>query len=114
MAAGPAPLLPAEAEALVRSLRGTELRDTGGQGCEGTALLEARPAGGGPRLWVSPEGLGGRGARGRASEFGVSPLGLWGEGRGGGRVWGPPQRVWEGIRREGSRRSRFERRGPWF
>lgn len=58
MAAGPAPLLPAEAEALVRSLQGTELRDTGGQGCGGTALLETRPAGGGPRLCVAPEGLG--------------------------------------------------------
>ncbi|XP_071669210.1 zinc finger MYND domain-containing protein 10 isoform X3 [Patagioenas fasciata] len=31
-APGPAPLLPAEAEALVQALRGTELRDTGGQG----------------------------------------------------------------------------------
>ncbi|KAM9533640.1 zinc finger MYND domain-containing protein 10 isoform 2-T2 [Guaruba guarouba] len=30
-AAGPAPLLPAEAEALVRALQGTELRDIGGQ-----------------------------------------------------------------------------------
>ncbi|XP_054072032.1 zinc finger MYND domain-containing protein 10 isoform X2 [Rissa tridactyla] len=30
--AGPAPLLPAEAEALVRALQGTELRDAGGQG----------------------------------------------------------------------------------
>ncbi|KAM6059364.1 zinc finger MYND domain-containing protein 10 isoform 2-T2 [Theristicus caerulescens] len=31
-ATGPAPLLPAEAEALVRALQGTELRDAGGQG----------------------------------------------------------------------------------
>lgn len=29
------PLLPAEAEALVQALRGTELRDAGGQGCGG-------------------------------------------------------------------------------
>lgn len=38
MAAVPGPLLPAEAEALVGALRGTELRDIGGQGCGDTAM----------------------------------------------------------------------------
>lgn len=42
-APGPTPLLPAEAEALVQALRGTELRDTGGQGCGGPGLSGEGP-----------------------------------------------------------------------
>lgn len=38
MAAVPGPLPPAEAEALVRALQGSELRDIGGQGCGDTAV----------------------------------------------------------------------------
>lgn len=38
MAAVPEPLPPAEAEAMVRALQGSELRDIGGQGCGDTAV----------------------------------------------------------------------------
>lgn len=65
-APGPAPLLPAEAEALVQALRSTELRDTGGQGCGGTGSWR-----GGPRSCVFSWG-----ARRKGCKFGVSLLGL--------------------------------------
>lgn len=99
--AGPAPLLPAEAEALVRALQGTELRDTGGQGCEGWGgaggfVGDGVRRGEGPGSGVSPEGLSG-GMQRRGLKFGLSPLGLcevgeeegprfWGVSRGSG--WG--------------------------
>lgn len=69
-AAGPAPLLPAEAEALVRALQGTELRDAGGQGCGGTALLGRGPGGGGRRFWGVP-GASGPGGGGGSMKKGL-------------------------------------------
>lgn len=89
------PLLPAEAEALVQALRGTELRDAGGQGCGGVRRGEE-----GVKIW-GVSNLGGIGSLLRG--WGGGPGGLRGVSLGcplcGSVGFGVPRGSGRGVNR---------------